>query len=322
MLTSIYHTPQLAVYQIKGEESPLLNRYIISSPDTREICNDPQICGIEYTRKLQKVCRLILESLSSFTSLKLVEDHVVVFNTLKNSLNFGLREALSDAYEWNFHETIYTAPNQDFAQSLVENYKPFLLPQHAQIIIGDIVSDATIIKAELDALIENAIHTGAQIETIILFVIGGNQLDTALMDISAKCVEHFTEFSHIEVFYMEGCFTVPKEDTSLSIKKVDQDLTRKGALMAPEFIQSQYELPFYSIERSVEYNGDLRANNILDFIEEVCSYWEHVRAKAMEGMTFEELLKERFPEIDATKFGKQNLISLAEQHITKLKRIV
>lgn len=323
MLTAIYHTAQLSVYKIEDEEeSPLLNRYIISSADTREICNDPQICGVEYTRKLQKVCGLILESLPSFSSLKLIEDHVVVLNILKNGLNFGLREALADTYDWNFHKTIYTAQNRELANFLVETYKPHLLLQHAQVIIGDIVSDSTIIKAELNSFLDNAINTGSQIENIVLFVIGGDQLDVTLTEIANKCAKRFSFFSGIDVFYIEGRFVVPNNESSLRIKENGKDLTRKGALMTPEFIQSQYELPFYPLERCVNYDGDLRANNISDFIEEVCGYWESVRKEAMEGVSFEDLLKERFPEIDATKFGKQNLMSLAEQHITKLKRII
>ena len=38
------------------EENCLINRLVLTSSETRKICNDPRICGVEYTRLLQSAC--------------------------------------------------------------------------------------------------------------------------------------------------------------------------------------------------------------------------------------------------------------------------
>ncbi|MEG0994326.1 MAG: hypothetical protein RSE51_10870, partial [Bacteroidales bacterium] len=150
----------------------------------------------------------------------------------------------------------------------------------------------------------------------------GSRSEEILNEITAICHKEFGSFKGADLFYIEGRFVVPDKDTPVAIKLTGTDLIRREALMAPEFIQSQYELPFYPLERCIIYDAGSRAFWIREYVADVIEYWEETKALAAEGISFADLLAERFPEIDATKFGKQNLMSLCEQHIGKLHRII
>lgn len=318
MLTPIFHSPQLSIYEITDGENNLLHQYIISTPDTRDICNDPQICGVEYIQKLQHACLLILENLPAFNSITLHEHKAVVLNLLNTGVNFGIREALSKVYGWNTHQVQYIPEHLEASSddSLFET-----LPTQAQIIFGDVILSPQRIKEILLSLLYKAEKIGTQIQNIVLFTLGSNIIEDSLSEIANECKKKFKHFSGIELFYLEGRFLLANKDTSLRLKKEEKDLVRKDALMAPEFISSQYELPFYPLERCVSYNAKNRADNVIEYVQDIVEYWKEVRAIAMQGCDFETLLKERFPNIDGSKFGKQNLMSLAEQHITKLNRL-
>ena len=329
MLTPVYTSAQIVVYKIEDKTIPLLNRYIVSSNETREICNDPQICGIEYTKKLRDTCTKILEALPAFSPVTLYENQGVVLNILRAGLNFGIREALADAYGWNIHPTSFintprahSGASSDQWQIQEDTYYKLKLPEHAQIIFGDIVATGTSLQHALRLLVKEAITTGVQIQNMVFFTFGGVRSEEILQEVAETCKKNFDQFSGIELFYLEGRFEVPDKQTPISIKEIGTDLIRNGALMADEFINSQYELPYYPLERCVIYNAGARAFNVEKYIEDVIYYWEEVKQLAAQGYSFEDLLKERFPEIDSSKFGKQNLMSLAEQHIIKLKRIL
>lgn len=320
MLTLIYHSSQLSIYKIiEGKNDLLFNRYIISTAESRNLCNDPQICGFEYTQKLQAVCLLILENLSSFSPVKLREDKALVLNILNTGINFGIREALAKAYGWNIHQTHYI---YDCKEESKHQYKGYNLPQDTQIIFGDIITNPHRLKQNLFEILHLAEKEGHQIENIILFTLSNDLIEGPLAEIAIECKKKFKQFTGIELFYLEGRFVLAEESTPFALKENGEDLVCKDALLTPEFISSQYELPFYPLERSVIYNPGTRADNIPEYVKGIIKYWEEVRNLAMQGYEFETLLKERFPNIDGSKFGKQNLMSLAEQHITKLKRLL
>lgn len=87
----------VAVYRIEDGRDVGINRYIATTPHTRAICNDPTVCGVDYTRRLQRACTSVLELYRRFASVPLECRETVVLNILRGGLNFGLREALADA---------------------------------------------------------------------------------------------------------------------------------------------------------------------------------------------------------------------------------
>ncbi|MEG1617676.1 MAG: hypothetical protein RR202_08100 [Bacteroidales bacterium] len=330
MLENIFKSDAIAIYRIDDEENtPLLNRYIVSSQDTREICNDPQVCGIEYTSKLEHTCMLVLKAMPDFSPIILKERQTMVLNVLRGGLNFGLREALAQAYGWNIHSTSFisaqrtrVASNSEEWHIIESEYKKLYLPENAQIVFGDVVATGTSLQHALKLIVKEAIASETPIANMVFFTFGGERAEVILREISELCKKEFEGFSGIDLFYLEGRFMVPSPDTLLSIKLTGTDLVRKDALMAPEFIASQYELPYFPLERCVIYDAGSRAFHLDDYVADVVDYWSRTKELAAQGITFNELIAERFPNIDPTKFGKQNLMSLCEQHIGKINRLL
>ena len=72
----------VAVYRIEDGRDVGINRYITTTPHTRAICNDPTVCGVDYTRRLQRACTSVLELYRRFASVPLECRETVVLNIL------------------------------------------------------------------------------------------------------------------------------------------------------------------------------------------------------------------------------------------------
>ena len=101
MLNKAFESDWAKIYKMDSD-SPV-ERYIATTPETRAICNDPKIAGIDYTDKLQQACVAVLKTLD----LNIKESSGVVVNILRGGLNYGLRHALHDAFGWNRHTTCF-----------------------------------------------------------------------------------------------------------------------------------------------------------------------------------------------------------------------
>jgi len=73
---------------------------------------------------------------------------------------------------------------------------------------------------------------------------------------------------------LEGCFDVPTPESRLTIRFTGTDLLRGGeSVIAPDFLESQYENPAYPIERCTIYDAGSRAFWVREYAEDVRSYW-------------------------------------------------
>ena len=121
-----------------------------------------------------------------------------------------------------------------------------------------------------------------------------------------------------------GLFTKGPEpferDMTYRYRHEPADLLRYEALMAPEFVESQYEAPSYPLERCIIYDAGSRAFWIPEYVDDVIDYWRQTLDLAHGAFTFETLLKERFPELDASRFGQVDLQALCVEQIDKMER--
>ncbi len=53
-LEQIEKQPEITYYQLKDNDDSLVERYVISTPETRKICNVPELVGVEYTNQMLK----------------------------------------------------------------------------------------------------------------------------------------------------------------------------------------------------------------------------------------------------------------------------
>lgn len=328
MLTKIIGDNQCAIYNIEDGRESNVQRLVVSTPETRAICNDPLVLGIDYTRKLQNACSKVIGGLQQQGAIELEEEETIVFNILRGGLNFGLREAISDAFDWNkIGSSFISAQRARVSKDsedwhIIESaYKKVYMPDVAQIVVGDVVATGTSLKHGLKALIEQAEINQTHLKSILFFTIGGPKTEEILEEIDALCRRRFPEYEKTTLCYIEGRFIVPSPDTSLTIKITGTDLIRSGALMAPEFEESQYENPTYPIERCVIYDAGSRAFWVPEYVDDVQHYWTQNLKLAEQGMSYQELLVERYPEVDGSKFGTVDLAQISRDMIDKLEHI-
>ena len=91
-------------------------------------------------------------------------------------------------------------------------------------------------------------------------------------------------------------------------------------LLAPEFVESNFEAPSFPLERCTIYDAGSRAFQGEEYLEDVIEYWTKVLALA-ETVTFEEMMAERFPEIDIRRFGSVSLKQVAKDQLQKLSSL-
>lgn len=312
------------IYSI-SERVGYVDAYIATSPGTRAICNDPCVYGLEYTDKLRASCADIL---GAFPGL-FTECEAVVVNILRGGLNFGLREALGKAFGWNAHTTCFMSAQRARDDGDPENwhitensYKKVYFPPCASFIIGDVVATGTSLRYGLRELIAAASEQQIDVRNIVFFTYGGPKAQEILAELDAKCREIFPNYGRTILIYLEGRFTCPTLDTPLTIRLTGTDLVKWGALMAPEFIESQYENPAYPIERCIIYDAGSRAFWTREYLEDVLGYWRLNLQLAESVMTYEALLRERMPDLDPSRFGDVDLRALSRAQIERMEKLL
>ena len=97
-LEQIEKQPEITYYQLKDNDDSPVERYVISTPETRKICNVPELVGVEYTNHMLKA---MVSSFKHFPDseslLKIPQEQFCIFTFLRGGLNFSLREALWSA---------------------------------------------------------------------------------------------------------------------------------------------------------------------------------------------------------------------------------
>lgn len=326
ILKTIEKDPNCALYLSESCSSKLVKSYIASTAESRDICNDPFVTGIRYTRALSAACAKILKTLNNRGLSNLSEDTTTVLHILRGGLNFGIRDAIFDAFGWNNHASAFisaqrTRKAEDSSQwQIIESdYSKFNLKKNNSIILGDVVATGTSLSYALDRVITAANENKKSIiSSITFFTIGGPRSHEILEEVCQTLKKTTPTFKGASVIYLEGIFTVPSKDHPLRIKFDGTDLIRSNAILTPEFIDSQYKSPSYPIERCTIYDAGSRAFDPDEYFEDVKDYWTQTLELAKKGVSYAELLKERFPELDVEKFGKVDLAAIAREQLRKI----
>ena len=301
---------------------------IASTPETRKIVNDPTILGVEYTNLLETACQQILPGLQENDLIHLKEDETIVLNILRGGLNFGLRNALAKAFNWNSHGSAFISAQRARKSSNSEewyitesDYQKVYVPKKVSLVFGDVVATGTSLHYALEDILQVIKEQDSELHEIIFFTIGGNAANKILSEIDATCRKMFPTYKQSLLVFLEGCFVTAEKNTPVSIKINGTDLLRGNATTAPEFIESQYANPAFPLERCTIYDAGSRAFWIPEYLEDVREYWEQTLKLAENGMTFSELLQERFPELNAKKFKNPDLIEICKQQLNMLSKI-
>jgi len=302
-----------------------VKQYVVSTPETRAICNDPFIAGISYTRSLQKACTKALTALRSQKILTLAEQQTIVLHILRGGLNFGLREAIADAFNFNFHPSAFVSAQRIRKSSdspdwiITESgYQKLSLHETTHVVFGDVVATGTSLHYGLKKMAESSLDHGVQVSGITFFTIGSPRSHDVLDEMDRFYRSTFEAYRGAVIVYLEGVFDMATFSTPMRIKIDGTDLLRTNSVLTPEFIESQYENPCFPLERCTIYDAGSRAFDIVEYFEDVMDYWTQTLGLAKKGVTYKDLLRERFHELDAARFGTPNLEELCKKQISKI----
>lgn len=316
---------QCSFYELPQEEPKGIYRYVVSTPESRAICNDSSIVGVRYTRDLTTASAAVLRAFRKISPLHLEESHSVVFHILRGGLNFGLREALHDAYDWNTHgsafisaQRVRRADNPEEWYITEDKYSKVALPTSATIIFADVVATGTSLGHALQQLVSVVEQQQAEVRQILFFTIGSPRAEQLLNEMHQTCKARFPAYQGAAVIYFEGRFAVALPESKVQIKITGTDLLRSPADLTPEFLNSQYDDFAYPLERCVIYDAGSRAFAVEEYLADVREYWEQMLKLAEGGTSFQQILEERFPGLDQAPFKRANLLEVCQQQLKKL----
>ncbi len=328
-LATIEKNDQISLYDAGPYRQ--VGRLVASTPETRSICNDPFVVGINYTDLLRTACAKVLKSLVARGRVALAEDDTSVLHVLRGGLNFGLREALGISFGWNNHASAYISAQRARKQPKSEDwiitessYRKIHLKKRNNIVFGDVVATGTSLEYALKRLTETAKETGSVIESLVFFTIGGQRSHEILAAIDDELRASQKNYRGSTVVYFEGVFSVASaqgfsDRPKLSISIDGTDLLRTRSILAAEFLESQYQNSCYPLERCTIYDAGSRAFDTDQYFLDIKDYWTKTLALAEKGMSFSALLAERFPELDARRFGASpDLAALCKSQLAKI----
>lgn len=314
-------TDQVALYTVPALARPNRQIVLASTKHSQRICNEPRCAGVDYTNALEASCTLILKELRNTGVFKGTERETSVLHILRGGLNFGLRQAIHEAFDWNLHSSTFVsaqrrqAPSSQSAWEIIENsYHKFPMSPVEHIVFGDVVATGTSLAYALDLMASNwLLNSPTALQSITFFTIGGPNSHQAF----DRWVDKLGLGDvNITIVYLEGIFCCPDQGSALRIKLPGTDLVRRDAILTPEFIESNYLSPHYPLERCAIYDAGSRSFDWAEYSSDINSYWSEVLQLAENGLTFAELLAERFPVLDPKRFGPVNLSELCKNRLT------
>lgn len=300
-LTKLDGSANSPFYAIGGDFPSPVQRYICSTPETRDICNQPEIYGVEYTNRL---CRAVTRALIDAPFRPHIENHpqhrVCVLNFLRGGLNFDLRLALHNAYGFNRHASAFMSSQrsrrQDGRWQVQEDmYRKLEIPPGAVILVGDVVATGITLENGLMVLLDHLRQIGSSVQWLFFFTIGCHKLEKILASFDPLFRDAFPDYQGSAALYFEGKFKLVDSKTELRIGLPGTDLIRRDALLSPEFETSQWQKVNYPLERCTIYDAGARAFHLPGYLHDVQEYWRQVLDLAGGGLTLEQALQERWP---------------------------
>ena len=302
-LTVLPSTPDADLHRIAGEEAAPVERLLLSTPESRAICNRPEILGIEFCLGLHKaMVRGLGAPLLREPLTRVPETRLCVLHFLRGGLSFGLREALYDVLGSTRHASAFLS-SQRFQKDGIwsireDSYRNLSIPDQAVLLCGDVVATGSTLRHGFETLIAHLHRSGTRIARLIFFTVGSKHLERALADLEAPLRELNPDYEGSTAVYLEGRFSLVERGVAPRIALPGTDLLRTDALLAPAFAASQGEAITHPLERCAIYDAGSRAFDVPLYLEDVIGYWRQVAALAEDGFTLAEALAERFDGVE------------------------
>jgi hypothetical protein len=294
-------SPEASWYSLTSDTELKVQRWMVSTEESRRICNEPLFLGVDFSRGLQAAITKAMKVAPFINDLRKLDPcKLCTVNFLRGSLNFGLREALRDAAGSNTHATCFMSSQRfrvDGRWHVKEDmYRKLDIPQGAYLVLGDVVATGVTVDNGLQVMYDVMQEKGIKPAGLVFFTIGCHKIEKILERWHALFSKDNPGYKGTHVVYLEGKFRLVDSKTPLQIALQGTDLVKLGAILTPEYALSLYDNPAYVLERCAIYDAGSRAFDVPAYLEDVQGYWVQVAAMAKRGFTLKEALKERWSE--------------------------
>jgi hypothetical protein len=294
--------PEASWYALRGEHQRQVERYVVTTPQGRAICNRPELLGVDFNLSLHDG---MASAFRTAPFKDLIADHseagVCVVNFLRGGLNFEIRRALHSAYGFNRHSSAFMSSqrfrDEEGRWGVKEDmYRKLDIPRDAVLVMGDVVATGVTVQNGLEVILDHLVKLGSSARALVFFTVGCHKAEKVLEDLDAKLRAAFPAYERTILVYLEAKFRLVDSQTPLRIGIPGTDLIRRGAFMTPELEASQYDVPGSLLERCVIYDAGSRAFDVPHYCEDVAEYWQEVAGFAADGWTLEQARDERWPQ--------------------------
>jgi len=276
----------VAVYSIEGAPQPEdFKRYVVSTRDTRDLMNYPEIINTDFTNLMQNGVTNALKGINLLERLSEINSKVVnVYHILRGGLNFKVSDALRKGFGYKWHSSSYLSSQRVLKEGKYEVsddfYRKFLVPDNATVYTADIVASGVSINNGIDYIHKYMESSGHNLKNFIFITIGCKEAENVL----SRWHRHFKEampgYGETMVIYLEGRFGLATDKTPLRNKLPFTDLLksyREGALLAPEYEHSQFDRTITALEACAIYDGGKKSFEPANHIHDVLEFWEKQR---------------------------------------------
>jgi len=314
----------VAVYSIEdGSSNPDLKRYVVSTRDTRDLMNHPEIINCDFTNLMQNGVTNALKGINILERLSCINSKTVnVYHILRGGLNFKVRDALRKAFGYKWHSSSYISSQRVLKEGKFEisedYYRKFLVPDNATVYTADIVASGVSMDNGLEYISNYLKSKKYNLRNMIFITIGCIEAEKVLEKWHRRFKDVYPGYDRTILIYLEGRFALATPETPLYNCIYDTDLLKNykfGALLTPEFEHSQFEKMIIALEGCAIYDGGKKGFEPINHIKDILEFWEKQRNTAMEkNLSLWEEYNARFSldmyfsDIDTLKPGSPELL--------------
>lgn len=295
----------VAVYSIEGKLIiPSLKRYIVSTRDTRDLMNHPEIINCDFTNLMQNGVTNALKGINYLEKLSSINSkNVNVYHILRGGLNFNVRNALRKGFGYKWHSSSYISSQRILNKGKYEisedYYRKFLIPDQATIYTADIVATGVSLHNSIEYVFNYMQTNNIQLRNMIIITIGCIEAENVLEKWHLKLKKVFTNYDRTIIIFLEGRFALANHITPLQNYSFHTDLLKNyklNALLTPEYEHSQFDKINIALEACAIYDGGKKAFEPLNHIQEVLDFWtKQYKTAKSENLSLWEEYNARFP---------------------------
>jgi hypothetical protein len=295
----------VSVYMIDGgQEDSDFKRYVVSTRDTRDLTNHPEIINRDFANLMQNGVTNALKGINVLEGLSAINSKTVnVYHILRGGLNFEVRDALRKAYGYKWHSSSYISSQRVLKEGRFEisedYYRKFVIPDNVTIYTADIVASGVSLNHGIDYINKYLQSQKLHLKNMVFITIGCVETEKVLSKWHKLFKKSFPGFERTFIIYLEGRFGLATKETPLRNCIYDTDLLKSyklGALLSPEYEHSQFDRMIIGLEACAIYDGGKKGFEPVNHIKDVLEFWEKQQETAQSNnLTLWEEYNARFP---------------------------